>query len=199
VNNSERKLLSDKYLVEKVLGGDSKSFGIIIKNTESLVAQIVFRMINNVEDRKDVVQDIYLKVYNNLIHFRFQSKLSTWVAQIAYNTCFNFLEKRKLIFVGDMMDQAKVETQNSDNKTGIELESEKFMLNVERSEILNKAIETLSPIYKTLITLFHTETLSYSEIAEITHLPEGTLKNYLFRARKVLKENLLLTYKKEDL
>jgi RNA polymerase sigma-70 factor (ECF subfamily) len=50
-----------------------------------------------------------------------------------------------------------------------------------------------------LITLYHHEELSYSEIAQITELPEGTLKNYLFRARKTLKENLLKKYSREAL
>ncbi len=199
MNDLGRNNLSDKFLVEKVLGGDSKTFDIIIKNTENLVAQIVFKTINNAEDRKDVAQDIYLKVYNNLPHFRFQSKLSTWVAQIAYNTCFNFLEKKKLIFVGDSFDQAKSETQNTEINRSEEFDSEKFIFQGERSDILKNAIDALSPIYKTLITLYHNEAMSYTEIAQITHLPEGTLKNYLFRARKALKENLLLTYKKEDL
>lgn len=52
---------SDQYLVDKVLGGDADAFGVIIRNTEGLVAQIVFKMINNSEDRKDIAQDIYLK------------------------------------------------------------------------------------------------------------------------------------------
>jgi RNA polymerase sigma-70 factor (ECF subfamily) len=54
-------------------------------------------------------------------------------------------------------------------------------------------------VYKTLITLYHNEELSYSEIGEITSLPEGTVKSYLFRARKTLRNNLLLTYKHEAL
>ena len=57
----------------------------------------------------------------------------------------------------------------------------------------------LSPIYKTLIMLYHNEELSYEEISQITELPEGTVKNYLFRARKALKERLLVKYKKEEL
>jgi len=57
----------------------------------------------------------------------------------------------------------------------------------------------LSPLHKTLITLFHNECLSYAEIAVITDMPEGTVKSYLFRARRSLKEGLLSKYKKEEL
>ena len=78
-------------------------------------------------------------------------------------------------------------------------EIDAFIFQQELSKILKAEIESLSPLYKTLITLYHNEELSYSEIIEITGLPEGTLKNYLSRARKTLKVNLLRKYKREAL
>ncbi len=88
--------LTDQQLVNIVLSGDTNAFGTIIKKTERLVAQIVFKMINNPEERKDIAQDIYLKAFKNLSGFKFEAKLSTWIARIAYNSCLNYLEKRKL-------------------------------------------------------------------------------------------------------
>ena len=69
----------------------------------------------------------------------------------------------------------------------------------ERLAILQSAIERLSPVFKTLIILYHQESLSYGEIAQITNLPDGTVKSYLFRARKVLRESILKKYKMEEL
>ena len=91
---------TDKHLVDRVLRGDTRAFGTIIKNTEGLVAQIVFKMIPVVEDRKDLAQDIYLKIFHNLAGFKFQSKLSTWIAQITYNACLSWIEKKKLVLPG---------------------------------------------------------------------------------------------------
>ena len=88
--------LTDRQLVNIVLSGDTNAFGTIIKKTERLVTQIVFKMINTPDDRKDIAQDIYLKAFKNLSSFKFQAKLSTWIARIAYNTSLNYLEKRKL-------------------------------------------------------------------------------------------------------
>ena len=192
---------TDKYLIEKVLGGNTDSFSIIIKNTERLVAQIVFKMITNNEDRKDIVQDIYLKAFKKLESFKFQSKLSTWIGQIAYNTCLNYLEKKKLIFLKYNFDN---ETQDEalekfNSKIDFDNETEKQLFQKELSDIIIIEIEKLQPIYKVLINLYHNEELSYIEISQITQLPEGTVKNYLFRARKTLKENLLLIHKKDDL
>jgi RNA polymerase sigma factor (sigma-70 family) len=196
--------LTDKNLVDKVLKGDSQAFGIIIKNTEGLVAQIVFKMIPNTEDRKDLVQNIYLKAFHKLSSFKFQSKLSTWIAQIAYNNCLSHLEKKKLVLPGGGHDKdgsgedtlALLSSRYGMDSYG---GTEQFIDQKELSGILQVEINSLPPVYKTLISLYHQEELSYEEMVEITGLPEGTVKSYLFRARKMLKENLLAKYKKEAL
>jgi RNA polymerase sigma-70 factor (ECF subfamily) len=192
----------DQLLVEKILRGDTGSFTVIIKKTERLVAQIIFKMISFPEDRKDLAQEVFLKVYKNLSGFRFQSRLTTWIAQITYNACINHLRKKKLVLVDD------AKTMESENEA-IEIlqnnlhagrnDTEAFLFNKELAQILQAEIEKLPPLYRTLITLFHNEELSYTEIGEITGLSEGTLKSYLFRARKKLRGNILLHYKKEAL
>jgi RNA polymerase sigma factor (sigma-70 family) len=204
VNVKTGNNLSDRQLVEKVLSGNTNAFETIIKDTEGLVAQIVFKMINHAEERKDIAQDIYLKAYNKLPGFRFQSKLSTWIAQIAYNTCLSFLDKRKLIFPEDNQRESEagdniLERISNRSMDLFDNENDRLIFQKELSTILLSEIEKLPPIFKTLITLYHKEDLSYDEISQITELPIGTVKNYLFRARKILKEQLLQQYKKEDL
>jgi RNA polymerase sigma factor (sigma-70 family) len=204
VNEKTGNNSTDRQLVEKVLRGNTNAFSSIIKSTEKLVAQIVFKMINNPEDRKDIAQDVYLKAFSKLSGFKFQSKLSTWIAQIAYNTCLSYLERKKLFFP----DYINKENEAADNALELisaksintfDNEPENILSKKEISEILKTEIEKLPPVYKTLITLYHNEEMSYEEMAQITELPEGTIKSYLFRARKTLKENLLTQYKKEEL
>lgn len=203
MNYKDENNLADQLLIDKVLHGDTNAFKAIIKNTEGLTAQIIFKMIPNAEDRKDLAQDIYLKTFQKLGSFRFQSKLSTWIAQIAYNTCINYLQKKRLV----LPDNNSENNESGDGaleilNNKIDLfrnEPEKLIFEKELSGILKNEIDKLSPVYKTLITLYHNEELNYSEIAAITELPEGTVKNYLFRARKALRDNLLLTYKKDAL
>lgn len=188
--------------MSSILSGNHDDFGYLISETERLVSQIVFKMILNAEDRKDIIQDVYLKVYNKLSTFKFQSKLSTWVAQICYNTCLNYLTKKKLLLVDD-------QSTTNENKAGFTLdqlathtinsEPEAWMFAQDIGVIIEVELEKLSPLYKTLIVLFHNQELSYFEIGEITKLPEGTIKNYLYRARRKLRDNLLKNYKKEDL
>lgn len=204
MSENKKNIQTDQYWIDKVLGGDTNAFASIIQNTEGLVTQIVFKMISCAEDRKDIAQDIYLKAFKSLPGFRYQSKLSTWIAQISYNTCLTYLEKKKLVLLDNRDEHSDTDDDSLELvgvKSAIVLfnQTENDIFQRELNEILKSEIELLSPLRRTLITLYHNEELSYEEIARITQLPEGTVKSYLFRARRSLKDNLLRKYKKEEL
>jgi RNA polymerase sigma factor (sigma-70 family) len=204
VNEIKENIQTDQYWIGKVLGGEPNAFVTVIQNTERLVTQIIFKMISNSEDRKDIAQDIYLKAFKSLPSFRYQSKLSTWIAQIAYNTCLTYLERKKLVLLDQSQenngpDEESLELANKKSVVHLFNSTENDIFQRELNEILKSEIERLSPLHRTLITLYHNEELSYEEIARITQLPEGTVKSYLFRARRSLKDNLLRKYKKEEL
>lgn len=197
MSHANKNNLDDHRLVSAVLNGDRHAFGLIIRQTERLVSQMTFKMINNPSDRKDIAQDVYLKVFKNLSDFQFKSKLSTWIGQITYNTCLQYIEKKKLVLLENFgQDDDTLENQlKSESHNDVE----EVLLGKELANILNAEIDLLPPLYKTLISLYHQEELSYTEIAEITSLPEGTVKNYIFRARKTLKESILSKYKRNEL
>ena len=178
---------SDRYIVRKVLHGERAAFDEIIQLSSRIVAQITFKMITTPEERKDIIQDIYLKVWKNLDGFQFKARLTTWIAQIAYHTCLNYLESKKIKITADV-------NALDDNIFRDELVSYDDV-----KLILDKEIAELPILYRTLITLYHQEALSYEEIADVTGMPVGTVKSYLFRARKQLKESLLTKYTKEEL
>ncbi|WP_449437042.1 RNA polymerase sigma factor [Pedobacter steynii] len=187
-------------MVASIMNGDRHAATKLIRNTEKLVVQIVYKMIGNSGNRKDLIQDVYLKTFRNIPKFRFQCKLSTWVAQISYTTCLDHLQKMRPHLVENYGDE------NSD--TGGLAEAQwiegprnpsQLLEAKERAAILENACTELPVIYNTLIILFHKQELSLEEIAEITSLPIGTIKNYLFRARKILKQRLLTNYTKEDI
>ncbi|MFN6359008.1 MAG: RNA polymerase sigma factor [Bacteroidota bacterium] len=188
---NEDNHFSDKAIVAKILSGNTQDFAMVVINTEKLVAQIVRKMTTNEDDQKDLVQDIYLKAYQNLSSFQFKSKLSTWIANIAYNTTVNYLQKKKIpiIEIEATIERKFIVSENPESET----------IKSETIEILTKEIGKLPPLYKTLITLYHLEELSNKEIVEITNLPEGTIKSYLSRARKILKDNINQHYKNKPL
>jgi RNA polymerase sigma factor (sigma-70 family) len=189
--------LEDKLLIERVLRGDSRAFGTLIRNTERLVAQIVMKMVPVVQDRRDLALEIYLRVHNQLPEFLFQCKLATWVARIAYTSCLSWIEKKEPLFgicfhhrhsdCGDFLCRG----------SGCRNEVENRLNQKELAGIFIKEIHLLSPNGQTLLFLFHNERMNYEEIAQITGLPMGTVRSFLFRTRRTLKENLLMKCKKE--
>jgi len=197
-------LLTDQQLVTQVLAGDRAAFGQVVQRTEGLVAQLVFKMIRHPADRPDLAQEVYLKVFKNLSGFKFQAKLSTWVGQIAFNTCLHYLEKKQLVLL-DPAETASADAAEEGRRAppppaaGPEADPETLLFGQDLAGILGAAIEQLPPLYRTLISLYHQQELSYEEIAQITSLPDGTVKNYLFRARKLLKQQLLARYHRDDL
>jgi len=182
-------------LVAAVLTGDRKAYKSLVLQYQRLVSHIVFRMVPVSADREDMCQEVFIKVYQHLSGFRFDSQLSTWIGRIAYNTCLNFLDKKKLPLINDLGDDDNeyipVDTTATMPDEALE--------NKELKAILNREIEKLPPVYRTVVTLFHLDHLSYDEISHITDMPEGTVKSYLFRARNLLKDRLLRQYRREEI
>ncbi|MGI4733871.1 MAG: RNA polymerase sigma factor [Janthinobacterium lividum] len=196
--------VTDQQLVAQVLGGNTAAFGQLVRRTEGLVTQLVFKMIRQPADRPDIAQEVYLKVFKNLAGFKFQAKFSTWVGQIAYHTCLHYLEKKQLVLV-DPSEPGPDDASQAGHRApsalvaGPDYDPETVLFGQDLAGILATAIEQLPPLYRTLIALYHQQELSYEEIAHITSLPDGTVKNYLFRARKLLKQQLLARYQRDDL
>src|SRR6267154_4459654 len=177
-------MIDDRALVSRIMSGDKQAFRLLIKQHERLVAHMVSRLIDRDEDREELCQDVFLRVYEKISEFNFQSKLSTWIATIAYRHAINHLRKKKIEIVDLPEDEKFAERFIAD---------ENPMETVEEGEmeaLVMKMIEKLPPQYKAVLTLYHLEDLNYAEIGEATGMPEGTVKNYLFRGRQLLKEKV---------
>jgi len=174
-------------LIKRALKGDMSAYRAIIVQNQKLVVSLVYKMVQQKEDREDLCQEIFIKVYEKLGSFRFQSKLSTWIANIAFNHCANFLKKRKLPLLNDMYN----EDNEEHDVASYEKHPEQKMMSKELYAHLNKSMQSLSVIQKTVTQLFHFNEFSLEEIAAITGLPVNTVKSHLFRARAILKTEML--------
>lgn len=188
-------MTDQKTLVDNILAGDQNAFKTLIGQYQRLVTHFVFRMVPSQADREDICQEVFVKIYQHLDRFRFDSSLSTWIGRIAYNTCLNHLEKKKLPLYDDLSDDDREFEPVDDESAQPDFGYEKR----EISTILKAVIDRLPPVYRAIVTLYHLDEMSYAEIADIMNMPEGTIKSYLFRARKQLKEMLSVKYKREEL
>jgi RNA polymerase sigma factor (sigma-70 family) len=187
--------LDPAQLIRRILDGDKQAYRLFVEQYQRLVRQIVYRMLPNDSDRDDVSQDVFVKIYQNLSGFQFNSKVSTWVARITYNTCLNHIEKKRVPLIGDCVDEETTSDawEDPDDITGGYAEGRDLSLK------LAAEIDELPVIYGTILSLFHLQEMKYEEIAEILSLPVGTVKSYLFRARQMLKERLAVRFTVEDL
>lgn len=186
---SNFKMVDDRALVSRVVSGDMQAFHALIKKHERLVGHMVGRLVSQSEDREEICQDVFLKVYEKIGDFNFQSQLSTWIATIAYRHAINHLRKKKMLFsdLPEHDEHTFVSDIKADDLAEEDLEQHVIAM-----------IEQLPAQYKIVITLYHLEQKNYTEIGEITGMPEGTVKNYLFRARQLLKEKVKKYLGKEE-
>lgn len=174
--------MDDSELINQVLKGNRNAFTFLVNRYQKLVIHITGRLIQRQDELEDVCQEVFMKVYQNLGKYRNECKLSTWIATIAYNTSINYLRKFK-----------KVEEVNPDDSAAYQKLTEYKPASYENTDLhryIRDQIELLPIQYRTVLTLFHLEEFSYQEIEQITGMPEGTIKSYLFRAKAILREKL---------
>ncbi len=176
--------MNDRDLVQQILNGNTNAFRYLVANHQRLVVHIVGRIVQRQEDVEDICQEVFIKVFRKIKHFRGESRLSTWIARIAYNTGISHIRRQLKNEHSYDESPGLVAYEKDDELNQKKIEKE------EAKKYLLEMIEELPVHYRTVLTLFHLEEFSYKEIEEITGMPEGTIKSYLSRARKILKEKL---------
>ena len=169
--------IPDMLLVKDVLSGTQGAFEQLISQYERLVSHAIFRLIRNPADREDVCQEVFVKVYKQLRSFRYQSRLSTWIARIAYNTAVNHLRKHRELAVENDWEQADEESDPALTMSERQLQA-----------FVHDKMQQLTVVERSVLTFYHLEEMSVGEISQVMDRPEGTIKSDLYRARKKLKD-----------
>lgn len=185
-------MLNEKEIVSRIIKEGFRAFELLVKEYEKLVFFVINRLVHDVQDKEDICQEVFIKVYKSLPKFKFESKLSTWIARIAYLTAINYLKKYR-------NNQQSDYPENIDNYHFTEDNPEQVLTRKNASEYLNSLIAQMPLAYKTALTLYHLNEFSCQEIEQITGTPEGTIKSNLFRARKLLKEKMEKDLKNEPI
>lgn len=178
----------DQLLVKAVLTGARGAFEQLMAHHKKLVWHLVYRMVQHPEDARELSQEVFLRVYERLNQYRSESSLATWIGRIAYTITLRHLEKKQLPMQVIPEDEGGDTSEVSQVSDGFDLEA--AWADAELMAHVAAAIDCLPAIQRTLVTLYHLEELGVDEIAQITGLPNGTVKNYLFRARQKLKTHL---------
>lgn len=180
------RALTDGELISNSIAGRSDGFEELVRRYQRPITSYVFRMLGDYESSLDVTQEVFIKVYNSLSKYSSEYKFSTWLYRIAHNAAVDHMRRNSVT-------PQSLEAENADGSYQIQLESRGLSPEQarERSEWrteIDAVVRCLPPAYRDLILLRHSRDLSYDEIAEVTGLPLGTVKNRLFRARELMRE-----------
>jgi len=181
--------LADGELVLTAVSGREAAFEELVRRYQRPIASYVYRMVGDYDAALDLTQEVFIKVYNSLARYRSEFKFSTWIYKIAHNTAIDHLRRHtvrdQIMTVGG--DGQRSETAIESRRLTPEQESERE----ERRSEIESVVQSLPATYRELIVLRHSHDLSYDEIAEVTGLPLGTVKNRLFRAREAMRDLLV--------
>lgn len=177
--------LTDIELITKIMAGDQSAYADLVKRHQRFVFTLALRFTQNREDAEEVAQDCFIKAYRSLHSFKKESKFSTWLYTILYNTAMTSLRKKRLDTAS--IDDEGTHLQLENTPSGYEVHHAE---NRSRSFYLNQAIEQLSDYDAAIITLFYKGEQSVEEIAKTLGIEANSVKVRLFRARQRLKEKL---------
>ena len=174
------KYRNDIYYIDKVLNDDVSAYSTLVDKHKDSVFTVALRIVRSREDAEEIAQDVFIKAYQSLKSFKKESKFSTWLYRIVYNTAISKTRKRHLDTTN--LDYDVVENYSVDEI----IEDVNSLDNDEQKLIINKVIEKLNPEESALINFFYFKENSTEEISEIMNLSQANVKVKLHRIRKKL-------------
>lgn len=161
----------ESNIIKRAISGDSEALEILINRHKNIAYDLAISIVKNEEDAKDITQDSFLKVLENIHGFRNESKFSTWLYRIVYNQSISLLKKANKHEPLSLDDVSIYDRADSEDITE------------DRHHELYRAIDHLKPSERHIIMLFYIGGKSVKEIAEITRLSISNIKVNLHRTR----------------
>ncbi len=180
--------LSDSDLVLRVRSGDGSAYRPLVERYQTRIHAMVFGVVREAEEARDLTQNAFIKAYQNLASFRVESSFYTWLYRIAMNLAIDSTRKNRRRRTTSY-DEA-VASRDEDGMILEAHQSESPQRALQRKELHEQiygALGELSEDQREVILLREVEGLSYKEISEAMGIPEGTVMSRLFYARKRLQ------------
>jgi RNA polymerase sigma-70 factor (ECF subfamily) len=183
-NAGQNYIVDDYTLIRTFQDGDKDSFRLLVNRYNEKVRNLIYRVLSENSSIDDLAQDVFIKVYESLNNFRFESSFYTWLYRITINKCRDEIRRKKL---------RKFASLDFIFTNGVEMKSPNDQYEkVEGDILVSEALSKLSSKQREIIILKDLNDLSYQEISEILNCEVGTVKSRLSRARielaKIMKK-----------
>lgn len=173
--------LTDEEISRLVQAGNIEIFGEIVRRYEDKIKRYGRKFLRELEDIEDIIQDVFIKAYENIKSFDPKRKFSSWFYRIAHNEFVNAIKKKSKtplsFFAPDTLFPHPISKENSDKESNGE----------ELQQMINKCLDKIGPKYREPIILYYFEELGYKEIAEVLHIPISTVGIRLKRGKDKIK------------
>lgn len=188
----------ESALVARAKSGDASAFSELVTRYERKIFRLAKNITRNEEDAEDVLQDAFLKAYEHLDRFEGNSKFYTWLVRIAVNEALMKLRKRKTDKSVPLDEPLELGEESMQREIAVwDGNPEQQYSGEEMRKILEEALDTLKPDFRTVFTLRDIEELSTEETAEALGISIAAVKSRLLRARLTLREKLTRQFKRK--
>ena len=181
---------ADSDLVVRAIAGREDGFEELVRRYQRPIVAYVYRMVGDYDAALDLTQEVFIKVYGSLARYRSEYKFSTWIYRIAHNAAIDHL-RRNSTRLEDLELESEAGGTYEKPLASSQPSPEQLSERAERRAEIEEIVEHLPSSYRELIMLRHALDFSYDEIAEVTGLPLGTVKNRIFRAREAMRAELI--------
>lgn len=175
---------TERQLIEAAQNGDQKAFGLLVREHQKRLFRYIYSLTKSFDTAEDIVQDAFVKAWENLKSFRTEYAFYPWLSRIARNLTYNHIARME-----------KQESLDDLGESGFDLEATDLgpldkMLNNEAQQKYWQAVMALPTQYRSVFVLRHFEDMDYAEISSYLKIPPGTVDSRLYRARRMLMEAL---------
>ncbi|HTP90083.1 MAG TPA: sigma-70 family RNA polymerase sigma factor [Bryobacteraceae bacterium] len=189
--SDDRAVNLDAELVEGLRAGAEEAYEALISRFQQPVYNLVYRLTGSREDAGDIVQEVFLKIFRNIGHFRSQSSLKTWIYRITVNEAWNHRrwfsrhQRQETGMVEEEGGRSREDTLRDPGRSPLQLAADH-----EAHALLEQALTQVNPKFRAAVVLRDIEDLSYEEIASVLDVSLGTVKSRILRGRDALRKNL---------
>jgi RNA polymerase sigma-70 factor, ECF subfamily len=173
--------VENRELVAQAARGDVEAFTKLVRANSSLVYRVALRMLGD-EDAQDASQEVWVRVWRNIKGFRGDSAFSTWLYRITVNTCLSLRRREATRHEQEYSEELPYLPE----PPGGDADPEALTLSAERKEEIQAALGCVRAEHRAALVLRHMEGLSYTEIAEVMGIPDGTAKGWVSRGRAAM-------------
>ncbi|MFB3825668.1 MAG: RNA polymerase sigma factor [Bryobacteraceae bacterium] len=182
----------DLELIEGLREGSERAYEALLCRFQQPVYNLALRLLNDPDDAADAVQEVFLKVFRNVDHFRGQSSLKTWIYRITVNEAHN----QRRWFFRHRRNEVGLEGESEDSRSPMEIIADggrspfDHVLDQEKRRLIEAALGRINPAFRESVVLRDVADLSYEEIADVLQVSLGTVKSRILRGREALRQEL---------